>query len=422
MKLIFHGGAGEVGRSCIEISTPQKRILLDCGLKLTPEGTEFPLGFDSVNDIDAVFISHAHLDHTGALPLLDHKGMDCPIFATKTTKAITRLLLKDAFKIGKINHAHLEYDELDIKKVLNCMQRVKIDQKGTFKDIDYKFFGAGHIPGAASVYLNVEGKRFLYTGDINDSETQLHHAAETDFPEIDVMICESTYGDRDHPPRRKVEDGFIEEIEKTIAEGGSVIIPVFAIGRSQEILLLLATHKFKVPIYFDGMGVAATDLMLQNPESVKDGRLLNAALKKVKLIRSRGDRMEAIKRQSIILTTSGMLTGGPILHYLKYMHDNPKHAVLVTGYQAEETNGRLLLEQGDIFIDGHKRKVNCKVKQFDFSAHAGMSELKELVRKANPKKVIFLHGEERSVMNLKQWADALGMAAYAPKLGDVIEL
>lgn len=411
-----------MGRSCIEISTDSKRLLLDCGLKLTEQDTEYPVGFDHVHDIDAVFISHAHLDHTGALPLLDHKGMDCPIFATRSTKQLTRVLLKDAFKIGRITHQHLEYDEMDIRNVLGCMSRVRVDRVGDLDGVSYRYFDAGHIPGSASVYVDVEGTRILYTGDINNTETRLHSAAETGFPEVDVMICETTYGDRDHPSRQRTEDEFLDEVEKTVKSGGSAIIPVFAVGRSQEILMVLARRKFTVPVYFDGMGVEVTDLALANPDDIKDAKSLGAALKKVKLVRKDSDRMAAIKKQSIIVTTSGMLTGGPVLHYLKYMVSGARNAILLTGYQAEYTNGRLLLDRKQIFIDGVKRDVQCRVRQFDFSAHAGMSQLKELVRGVRPKKVFFVHGEEPSVLSMHEWASAMGMESYAPKLGDIIEI
>lgn len=423
MKLVFHGGAAEVGRSCIEIDTGTRRLLLDCGLKLTPEGTEYPIGFDYVKNINAVFISHAHLDHTGALPLLDHKGMNCPIFATKATKALTKILLKDAFKIGRINHQHLEYDEIDIRKVLDWMQRVRIDEKGTFDKVDYEFFDAGHIPGAASVFLDVEGTTFLYTGDINTSETRLHKAAETDFQkDIDVMICETTYGDREHPSRLKTEDEFLSSVGAVLKRGGSVIVPVFAVGRSQEILMVLKRGKFDVPVFFDGMGVAVTAVALDNPNSIKDAAALKSALKGVRQLRKDRERMDAIKTQSIIVTTSGMLTGGPVLHYMKYLGGEPKHAIFLTGYQGDDTNGRLLLDDGYVFIDGNRKIIKAEVKQFDFSAHAGEKQLKELVRKVRPKKVFFVHGDAPALQTMVEWAQALGMEAFAPNLGDVIEL
>jgi len=423
MRLIFHGGAGEVGRSCIEIATDRRRLLLDCGLKLTSGDTEYPVGFDTgVNDIDAVFISHAHLDHTGALPVLDHMGMDCPIFATKATKDLTRLLLRDAFKIGKITHQHLGYTEADIRDVLKCMQRVKMDQKGKCGDITYEFFDAGHIPGAASIFIEIDGKTFLYTGDINTQDTQLHAAAESDFPEIDIMLCESTYGDRDHPPRKKTEEQFLEEVKTTIDNRGTAVIPVFAVGRAQEMIMLLNRQKWGVPIYLDGMSVTAGDIALANPQSIRDPRALARAMKKVNIVKRESERKEAVRNPAIIVTTSGMLTGGPVLYYLRYLINEPKNSIILTGYQVEDTNGRMLLDDKMIFIDGKKRDVLCNVKQFDFSAHSGLSELKALVRKVRPKKIVWVHGDPPAIENMHEWAQALGMESHAPKVGDKIDL
>ena len=420
MQLVFHGGAREVGRSCIELRG-SRRLLLDCGLKISEHETEYPVGFTTVNDIDAVFITHAHLDHTGALPWMDHKGMACPIFMTKTTRDLTRLILRDAFKVGKITHQHLGYDEVDIKKVLHCITRVVADTKGSVKDVDFEFFDAGHIPGSAYVLLETEGKKILYTGDINTAETLLLHAAET-LPQVDVLICESTYGYKEHPLRTKTESEFIAKINQVISGGGSCIIPVFAIGRAQEILLLLSKYKWKVPIYFDGMCIAATDIALSNPEDITDSDALQAALRKVKLVKKDSDRHTAVRTRSIIITTSGMLTGGPVTQYLKYLYNDYKSAILLTGYQAEHTNGRLLLEKNAVYLDGLKKQVKCQIAQYDFSAHAGMPQLKELVRSTNPKKVFFVHGEEHSVLALQEWADALGIESYAPKIGDIIDI
>jgi len=417
-EIIFHGGAREVGRSCIELASEDKRILLDCGVKLTKEESEYPVEFDELSGIDAVFISHAHLDHTGALPWADHNDMDCPILMTEMTRYMTKLLLKDAFKIGRLNHEHLGYDELDIKKVLRCISRVKIDTKGNVGGISYEYFDAGHIPGSAAVYVDFKGTRFLYTGDINTIETGLLYPAEMEFPEVDVLICESTYGDREHPARKKTEKDFIDAVNSVISRGGSVVVPVFAVGRAQELLLLLGRSKLKAPVYFDGLGIEVTEMLFNVPDSVKDGRELENALKKVKVVGSEKDRFSAMRGRSIILTTSGMLTGGPVLKYLKYLRNNADNAVFMTGYQAEGTNGRLLAEKKEIFIDGEAKIVKCDVRQFDFSAHAGLSELKALVRKIKPKKVFFVHGEEKSVLALAEWASALGMESFAPKLGE----
>jgi putative mRNA 3-end processing factor len=422
MKLVFHGGAREVGRSCIEVATATKRLLLDCGLKIASHDSEYPVNLPIVNDIHAVFISHAHLDHTGGLPQMDHKGMDCPIFMTKTTRELTRLILKDAFKVGKITHQHLGYDEPDIRKVLSCIRKVVVDTKGGFDGISFEFFDAGHIPGSSSIFMDVEGTTLLYTGDINNSETLLLHAAETDFPEIDIMVCESTYGAKDHPLRVKEEQRFIDAIKSTLANKGSAIIPVFAIGRAQEILLMLSKYKFGCNVYFDGMCIEATDIILSDPEDIVDSEALSAVMKRVRLVHKEPDRLVAINKPSIIVTTSGMLTGGPVLAYLRYLYNKPNSSVLITGYQAEDTNGRMLLERREVYIDGMKKKVQCRVEQFDFSAHSGMSQLKAMVRKLKPKKVFFVHGEVQSALAMQEWASALGMEAYAPQLGDTITL
>jgi putative mRNA 3-end processing factor len=421
MKIIFHGCAQEVGRSCIEVAG-SKRIILDCGLKITNQGSDYPIGVANHDTIDAVFISHAHLDHTGALPLFDHNGMDCPVFATKTTKALTKLILKDAFKIGKIAHHHLGYDELDITKVLECMKNIVTNTSGNIDGIEFGFFDAGHIPGSSSVLIRMDNTSLLYTGDINTIGTRLLHPASTDFPEIDILICESTYGDREHTNRQKTEEDFLDAIEEVISNGGSVIIPSFALGRSQELLLILASRKFSVPTYFDGMGVQATEIIINNADDLVNLGALKSALKKVRVVKKDSERMQAMKTGSIIVTTSGMLTGGPVLYYLKYMHADAKHAVFLTGYQGEDTNGHLLLEKKQLFIDGQRKDVACIVRQFDFSAHAGISGLKSLVRKIRPKKVFFVHGEEHSVRNLSEWASAMGIDSYSPKLGESFEV
>ncbi len=422
IEFIFHGGVREVGRSCIEVASKDTRLLLDCGLKLTQHQSEYPVGLENIPEIDAVFISHAHLDHTGALPLLEHKGLNCSVFATKGTKNLTRLLLKDAFKIGVLTHQHLGYSSADIKDVLTCMKRVVVNTKGTVKNISYEYFDAGHIPGSALVLIELDGKRILYTGDMNTVDTCLLKGAEINFKDIDVLICESTYGNREHPPRSRVENKFISTINAVISKGGSVIIPVFAVGRAQEILLLLLRNNFNVPIYFDGMAVKATDIILSNEPDVSNANELRTDYKKVNLIKRFSDRLKATSRQGIFLTTSGMLTGGPVITYLKYLHKNPSDAVLLTGYQVEDTNGRLLINEKQVYLDGRRTNVKCFVDQFDFSAHVGLEEIKALVRTIRPKKVFFVHGEEESINTLTEWALALGIDAYGPKLGDKINL
>lgn len=421
MKLIMHGAAREVGRSCIELRSNQRRFLLDCGIKLTEQGTEYPVGLESPDTVNAVFLSHAHLDHSGALPLFDHQGMKCPIIATPTTKALTHLLLEDAFKIGRLQHAAVGYEQFDIDKALACMKNVQLNQSGTVEGAPYQYFNAGHIPGSSSVLLELERKKLLYTGDYNSQETRLMAGGTQDFDAVDIMITESTYGDRDHPSRTVTERRFLQRIEETLMLGGKVLIPSFAVGRAQEILLILARKDWGVPIYIDGMALEATCVLLEHSDSLKKADDLRDALRKVHQVR-RGERRKIISKQSIVVTTSGMLTGGPILDYVKHAHQDVNSAILLTGFQAAHTNGRILMEKQHLYIDGWKTAVKCGIEQYDFSAHAGASELKRVIRKISPHTLVVQHGDPSAVEHMRLWSAALGFDVRTPALNEVVPL
>ncbi|RMF54775.1 MBL fold metallo-hydrolase [Candidatus Woesearchaeota archaeon] len=420
MQLIFHGAAREVGRSCVEVAS-EKRFLFDAGIKITAEQPEHPTHIDDLRGIAGVFLSHGHLDHCGALPLLDHTGLRCPIFCTSATKAITRILLKDALKIERIKHHHPAYDKNDVFKALDSVQKVRYGQKNYLEGIEFAFQDAGHIPGSASIMVEVEGKRILYTGDINTTQTMLLKGAFVNFPKINTLICESTYGEKDHPERKKEEKAFLSKV-KEISDTGSVILPVFAVGRAQEVMMMLAKKDFSVPIYMDGMAKSVTELFEQEPGFIRDVSLLQKSAEKVEFIESRDEREEALKKKGIFLTTSGMLSGGPVIKYLTELGDNPNNGILLTGYQTEDSNGRLLLEEGRVIIDNKLIKINSQVKQFDFSAHAGMRELKELVRKIMPEHAIFVHGDKSATLSMAKFAESLGIKACAPKTDEILEV
>lgn len=425
MKFIIHGAAREVGRSCIELITDtNKRFLLDAGVKLSEQGTEFPMPIQNPSEISAVFLSHAHLDHNGYLPMLDHQGMKCPIFATAATKALTKIILSDAFKIGRLRHEPLGYEEGDIEKAIGFTRRVKIDEKGKIDNLKFEYFDAGHIPGAASILLEADGKKIFYTGDINHNETRLLNMAEKGYMDhdIDVLITEATYGNREHANRQQTEKEFLAEIEETVERGGSALVPVFAVGRAQEIMLVLSKTDFGVPIYLDGMAKEATDLILDFPKTIKNAEELRKAYSKVRLVKGRIQRKNIAKGQGIFITTSGMMTGGPVIDYAKEMFNDPRSSILMTGYQGMHTNGRMLLDTGYIFIDGWKTKVTCKVRQFDFSAHSGQSGLRKMIKEMVPKQIIINHGDEAAAEDMHEWAQALDIKSINPMLGEKITL
>lgn len=431
MRLIFHGAAREVGRSCIEIQTGGDRYILDCGVKFTHEGFEYPEKVFEIKELDGVLLSHAHLDHTGALPMFEHYEMLCPIFCTHETLAITKALLKDSFKIARIQHLHPAYDKRDLQEVERATTRVKFDTWYRHRQLKFMFLNAGHIPGSAMILIEAEGKRLLYTGDFNTRETRLMAPASftrlvEEHGAIDTLITECTYGHRTLPRRDEVEPEFLDEVQRIVARGGVALLPVFAVGRAQEILIILAQRQWTCPIFFDGMAKEVTRSILTNQSDyVTNKDTLNGMyFDKAQLIASEEHREKvAQERPAIIVATSGMLQGGPVLHYLKYVWQDPKSAILLAGYQVEGTNGRHLLEDGYAYIDGWRTTVRCEVKKFDFSGHADIEDVKKAVFAVNPKRVIFQHGDEESVVNMVAWAKAqTPFEAYGPHVGETIDI
>lgn len=411
MQIIFHGAGREVGRSCIELDN---KFLFDAGLKITEHGTEFPSYFD-INKIKAVFLSHAHLDHTGALPLFNHNGLQVPIFSTHITRLMTEVLLEDSFHIELITHTHPAYSEANIFTVLQHFRDVDYNKIYSIEDAKVQYLDAGHIPGSASILCEYKGKRILYTGDINWLTTQLLEGAHYQLKNVDVMITESTYGDRKHPSREETEREFLKVVKEILTNEGSVLLPSFAVGRAQELMLLLAKADIECPIYLDGMAKKVTDLCVTNPMTVRNPAAMKQAQKRVRYITKESDRKRILNENCIIITTSGMVTGGPVMEYLKMMFFDEKHAILLTGYQGDGTNGRLLLQEKCAYVDGKKVRWTGRIEQFDFSAHAGQDQLVAAVQQIKPRHLIINHGDEIAVDTLAKLAKGYAKYIYAPK-------
>ncbi|MBI4454062.1 MBL fold metallo-hydrolase [Candidatus Woesearchaeota archaeon] len=449
MKIQFLGSAQEVGRSCILINDS---FLLDAGIKIGPEESEYPLDF-SEKDVKAVFLSHAHLDHTGALPLLNHLGLKCPIYATKMTKQITKILLHDSIHIEKLSK-NPAYSEENINNILSYFQFVEYNKEYEEKGdgfsakkekkvggknglgnsrIKFRLFDAGHIPGSGSFLLKIndngKDKTLLYTGDINSISTYLldgltydqqiaeenaKHKSKTGKLKtdnlknvklkIDVMICESTYGGRNHPSREAQEKEFLDIVERTVDNKGSVLIPAFSVGRAQEVLIMLSKRRFDAPIFLDGMAKKVTNILLDFPAYVKDVKLLKKAISNIEFVRDFNHRQMIVKNKGIFVTTAGMLDGGPVMNYLKYVYNDEKSAILLTGYQAEGSNGRMILEQKKVIVDNRMLNVKCFVQKFDFSAHCGQKELLQMLKNINPTHLIINHGDVEEMNALAEKA------------------
>ena len=423
MKFTLHGAAQEVGRSCIEVTSQKNNFLFDCGIKLTENFSDYPK-LTHQKEINAVFLSHAHLDHSGALPLFNYKGLNCPIYTNKMTKELSKLLLKDSLHVELLKEQHPAYNKEHVYNVMDLMKHVPYQKQQTFNDLTFDFQDAGHIPGSAMVRVTADKKNIVYTGDFNTITSKLLIGTKANFKGIDVLITETTYGDRPHPSRTGEKEQFLDTVKKTIDKGASILIPAFAVGRSQEILLMLKELKLKVPMYLDGMSTKVIKTFFNAPQYLTNCGDLKSMLKKVKFVNTEKQRQEIMKKQGIFVTTSGMLDGGPIMAYLKHFYFEKDAALLLTGYQADGTNGRLLMEEGNVYLDGTKIKVKCNYHKFDFSAHVGLDGLKQTVKNFNPEHLILNHGDPGAIQHFAKWAVETfpHMQVYKPKVEDCIDL
>jgi putative mRNA 3-end processing factor len=425
VQLIFHGGAQEVGRSCIEVRTGGDRYLLDCGLKFHEAGFDYPAKVFEVKEMDGVFLTHAHLDHSGGLPFFEHYSMLCPIFCCNETKVISEILLKDSHKIARIKHLHEAFSNLDLKEVSKHMTGVKFNQPQHFRSLVYTYFNAGHIPGSASVKLEAEGLSLLYTGDYNTRTTHLMIPSDPhSWGHVDIMITEATYGARDLPNRDDLQVEFLDKVQQAVNRGGRVLIPVFAVGRAQEILIMLAQRDWPVPVYMDGMAKKVTRATVDGDSPyVKNRELLSRLFSKVQFITSDEHRTAVAQQPGIFISTSGMLQGGPAIHYLEQMWSDPNSAVFLTGYQVKGTNGYMLDNDRMAYVGGYRTRVRCEVKRFDFSGHLSSADIKESVLAVRPRILIINHGNRENIKAVADWAVTLGWCkVYAPNIGEEIDI
>lgn len=395
----------------------EKSIMMDYGVKLNHK-TEYPVGMPKV---DAVILSHAHMDHSGDVPAL-YNEMLIPTFGTRPTLKLSELLLEDSMKLWKKQHQQPRFHKRQLGSFINRYVSLDYHSSTRFNNMSIEFYDAAHISGSAVSLIErknaSENKRIVYTGDYKLQEQSLHKGAE--IVQGDVLITESTYATRQHPDREKLIKSFISKIKETLDNGGTALVPVFAVGRSQEILAILHRHGLSSRTYIDGMARAATSIVLKYPEFIQNHGALSAAAHEATTIKEQADRLDALNEPSIILTTAGMLNGGPVLNYITRL--NKASHILLTGFQLEGTNGRSLLERGEVEIDGEKVRIDTRATHFDFSAHAGKDDIYEYVRKSSPSTVICVHGDAENAKALAENLKLEGFDAYAPKVGDTIKL
>jgi putative mRNA 3-end processing factor len=391
MKLTFLGGANEVGSTAMLLETQDTKFIFDYGL--TPEDPPtYPL---DAPPLDYIFLSHAHLDHSGMIPVLTRQN-PVPFFTSQMTLLLSQLLLRDNIKIAEYEGYPAMYSKGDIKDMDRDLYMVADDSEVNMKNLDMKVHSAGHIPGAMmyELYLS-NGKTLLFTGDLNTIDTRL--VAGTTPKKCDILVMEATYSGTDHELRQKTELRFQNKIKEIVERGGTAIIPAFAVGRTQEILLVLADLDYE--IWVDGMGKEVSRIFLSESGFIRSEKKLKKIYEKANKVRNKHHRKKALGGQ-VILTTSGMLDGGPVLNYIKELKDNPKNGILLTGYQVEGSNGRMLLEKGEMNFWGNVDKVDLEVEHFDFSAHAGHRELINFAHHCNPEQIVLFHSDQREpIMN-----------------------
>ncbi len=416
MKIKFFGGAQEVGRSAIMINDGIN-LMLDYGTMLG-NTIRYPISIPKVN---AVILSHAHIDHSGSVPAL-FNGADVPILGTKPTHEFSMLLLKDTLKIAQNNKIPANFNKRQMDQFDRSFVEIDYGNTKRIGDMEVTLYDAGHICGSAITSINrlnaKSDNRIVYTGDLKLSPQTLHKGS--DIIKSDILIIESTYALREHTSRDKLITNFIDDIKSTLDNGGTALLPVFAVGRSQELLSILHKNGLSDRVYVDGMATKATDIVLKNKRFIYNQTILENAARQAIWINDESKRDEALEEPSIILTTAGMLNGGPVLNYIRRL--NKDSHIFLTGYQVEGTNGRSLLEKGVVEIDNRIVKITTPVSYHDFSAHAGMGDLHEYVKKSNANTVICVHGDKDDILSFVDYLTNEGIKAYAPAVGDTIEI
>jgi putative mRNA 3-end processing factor len=434
MKLKCLGAGHEVGRSGFLLIGSDK-ILFDYGLKLNPrylndktkkidfEGNiEEPIKLTEY--VDAVILSHAHLDHSGNIPSI-FKKYNPNLFLTQPTFDLSFLLWKDTLKISKFDHRIPPFEKEEMYSAsenafyLNLKETIEISKHSRLT-----LYDAGHIVGSSICLVEMDDKKIMYTGDFRTTESSLFKGYDRKLPEVDYLIIESTYGSEKHKPRKELEEELILEIKNSLKEKGKVILASFAIERTQELLSLLNDYKIDVPIYVDGMGVKATQIFLEYPEYFKNYKEFKKATKRCIFINNHKIRKEVLQetKPCVIITTAGMLEGGPILLYLKEFGEIENNKLIMTGYQVEGTNGDRLKNTGQLYIDGDLFTPRCKIKHISFSGHPDKNELLDFVKLVNPKKVICIHGDSDSIAEFQETLESKGFKTEAPRTGEIIEL
>jgi len=432
IRMSYLGSGRQVGRSCLFLQTPESRVLLDCGVDVASDQNPYPYleaPEFNINDLDAVIVSHAHIDHSGFVPYLFKYGYRGPVYCTAPTRDVMSLMLLDFVKIQRSDSNGKDplFSTDDIKEMVKHTITLEYNEVSDITpDVRITLYNAGHILGSSMVHMHVGNglHNILYSGDHKYGRTMLLDPAVTVFPRLETLLLESTYGGKDsNTPERQSSDEELKRIvQETVKRKGKVLIPTLGVGRSQEIMVVIENMVRNgtlenIPVYIDGLIWDVTAIHTAYPE------YLNSSIRKqifhkdqnpflsdiFKRVGSQKERMQVIEETGscVILATSGMLQGGPSVEYLRHLADNPKNSMIFVNYQGEGSLGRRVQrgEKEYSVTNGSKSEVvQIKLEVHTVEGFSGHSrnQLLNFVSKCEPrpKKVIINHGESSKCLDL----------------------
>ena len=431
IRISYLGSGRQVGRSCLLLQTPESRVLLDCGVDVASDQHPYPYleaPEFKIDELDAVIVSHAHVDHSGFVPYLFKYGYRGPVYCTEPTRDVMSLMLIDFVKIQRSEGKDPIFTTEDIKEMVKHTITLEYNEvTDVTPDVRITLYNAGHILGSAMVHLHVGNglHNILYSADQKYGITSLLDPAVTIFPRLETLLLESTYGGKESvmPERQTSDEELNKIVHSTIKRGGKVLIPTLGVGRSQEIMIVIENMvrrgiMDKIPVFIDGLVWDVTAIHTAYPE------FLNNSIKKLifhkdqnpflsdifKRVGSQEERMKIIEETGpcVVLATSGMLQGGPSVEYLRHLADNKKNSMIFVNYQGEGSLGRRIQrgEREYMVNNGSKSEVvqiKLEVHTVEgFSGHSSRTQLLNFVAKCEPrpKKIIVNHGESSRCLDL----------------------
>ncbi len=455
MRVIPLGGADEVGASSTIVEFGDVRLLVDAGIRIGEQGSnqlpDLARIKDEAGPLDGIFLTHAHMDHSGALPLVHMAYPNVPIYMTPATAAVVRILLADSLRLMNGRYQHEGeiplYPSESVESCLGVIRPIPFDYpvSSVQGNVAATFHPAGHILGASSISLQGRSGSILLSGDISVTDQRTVPGMLPPMMEPDVIIVESTYGDRLHAHRPTQESNLIRTVADVIESGGKVLFPAFAVGRAQEIILILrkAIDRGKLPpmpIFVDGLVQAVCDTYSrfptylqqhlrsdmrggQNPFFPAEGSVFR--------VRSKHQRDQVVEGGACcIIASSGMMTGGPSAYYASHLVGESQNMIAITGYQDEEAPGRRLLELAEAApaqrrwrIGDRNLPVHCRVERYSLSAHADAGEISGLIHQMSPSQgVILVHGDDGAREALANTVDGVvACNVLAPSNGEILE-